>query len=214
LINEGDIEAEIRVVPGGAALNISVWARAQDCPTRLVGKVGHDYFGQYILKFLKMKGIDSAIIAEEGAQTGLCVGIVSAKGDKTLASSRGANTKIHFHEIDLKKICDSNFLQFSAYWLTHHAQRSVLRRLITIAREHNIPYGFSMCPHNLVSSFGRERLRRDINGCKLLFLNILEAKVLTGFKSLEHIVSSLIEICEIPVITLGGKGCIVVEGTL
>ncbi|NDH47977.1 MAG: carbohydrate kinase family protein, partial [Acidimicrobiia bacterium] len=46
LLRGGDTFGEVMLTPGGSAANVAVWASRCGTPTRFVGKIGRDRFGQ------------------------------------------------------------------------------------------------------------------------------------------------------------------------
>jgi ribokinase len=77
---------------GGKAANQAVAIAKLGIPTKLVGQVGKDHFGQILLESLQSSGVDvENAIVNESTHSGVASIAVDRKGENTIACAAGAN---------------------------------------------------------------------------------------------------------------------------
>ena len=94
---KGETVAGSRWYPkfGGKGGNQAVAARAVGCPVRMLGAVGEDDFGTYLLDALTAGGVDAARVRRiPGTASGISVAITDAEGDYGAVIVSGANLTI------------------------------------------------------------------------------------------------------------------------
>jgi len=88
---------------GGGANNVAVGLARFGLKVALVGRIGHDFSGQAILKNLRKNKIETKFIqTDKKLHTGVSVIIQQEKRGKILFTHRGANEKLKFETRDLK----------------------------------------------------------------------------------------------------------------
>src|ERR1700704_972312 len=81
-------------LPGGKGLNQAVAAARLGVPTRMLGAVGDDLFGDALRRFLAENRIDAAgVKTARGRATGVAV-IQVAEGDNAITVASGANSSV------------------------------------------------------------------------------------------------------------------------
>jgi sugar/nucleoside kinase (ribokinase family) len=77
---------------GGVGANVAVALARWDVPARLVGCVGRDAFGDFALRFLESKRVETAFVQRtDHAPTGVIFITVHPGGQRTIFGARGAN---------------------------------------------------------------------------------------------------------------------------
>src|SRR4030042_1363631 len=94
------IEMEV----GGGAAHFALAASRLGLRTRMIGMIGNDVFGNFILNDMEMFGIDSKIKRCEKVGTGVSMGIQFNNGSRSLLTYRGANELFSKGDFDLKDI--------------------------------------------------------------------------------------------------------------
>lgn len=80
---------------GGKGGNQAVSCAKQGAPSRMVGAVGQDDFGRFLLEKLARAGVDSRFVAQvAGVGSGMSVAIMDAAGDYAATIVSGANLQI------------------------------------------------------------------------------------------------------------------------
>ena len=82
-----------------------------------VGKIGDDYFGDYILESLASRSVDtSQIIRDKNAKTGICVSL-SFPENYAMASYPGVRETFRLSDIDFDYISGARHMHMSSYYL-------------------------------------------------------------------------------------------------
>lgn len=77
---------------GGKAANVAYFTHRLGVPTKLIGRVGDDYFAEVALTPLRQAGLElTQVGVVPGALTGIAVVAVPDDGEKTILSSSNAN---------------------------------------------------------------------------------------------------------------------------
>jgi len=76
---------------GGAGANVAMAFAEAGVPVRLIGCVGDDRFGAWMLEQLAPAGLDGDIVTVPGAATGLTVAFEGARRDRTFLTFLGVN---------------------------------------------------------------------------------------------------------------------------
>lgn len=81
-----------------------------------IGKLGGDIFGEFIIKELKAKGVDtSLIIIDDNLKTGITAAL-SYDEDRAMVTYQGAMSHLSIKDIDEAQLKLANHLHFSSYF--------------------------------------------------------------------------------------------------
>ncbi|MCF6297646.1 MAG: carbohydrate kinase family protein [Flavobacteriaceae bacterium] len=81
-----------------------------------IGKLGNDIFGEFIIKSLEEKGVDtSLIIIDNKLKTGATVAL-SYDEDRAMVTHQGAMSHLGIHNIDEAQLKQAKHLHFSSYF--------------------------------------------------------------------------------------------------
>jgi sugar/nucleoside kinase (ribokinase family) len=93
---------EVVLRGGGCALNTASALVKLGVPASVVGKVGADPFGDFVLGLLDERGVGRAgVVRDPSVPTSATVGLVSAGGERTFLHTYGANAHVRADEVDL-----------------------------------------------------------------------------------------------------------------
>ncbi len=82
-----------------------------------VGKIGNDYFGDFILQSLKSRNVDtSQVIRDDHAKTGICVSL-SFPENYAMASYPGVRETFRLSDVDFDYVSTARHLHMSSYYL-------------------------------------------------------------------------------------------------
>ena len=82
-----------------------------------VGKIGDDDFGNFILKSLNKRNVDtSMVIRDKDAKTGICVSM-SFPDDYAMASYAGVRESFTLSDVDMDYVLQAGHLHMSSYYL-------------------------------------------------------------------------------------------------
>jgi sugar/nucleoside kinase (ribokinase family) len=91
---------EIALHGGGCALNTASALVALGLRAGVVGKVGSDAFGDFLLRTLDEQGVRADVIRDAAVSTSATVALVDADGERTFLHVPGANGALVAHELD------------------------------------------------------------------------------------------------------------------
>ena len=123
--------------PGGAPANFLAALTKFGAKTALIGKVGTDAFGKLLLGTLEKAGIETrGLIATDDVFTTLAFVTFDEHGDRAFSFSRkpGADTCLHFEEIDLSLIDEAKVFHFGTLSLTDEPARTATQKCVAYAK--------------------------------------------------------------------------------
>lgn len=124
--------------PGGAPGNFLAALNAFGAKTGFLGKVGDDAFGQLLLSTLKDAGIETkGIVVDPAVFTTLAFVTFDDKGDRSFSFARkpGADTQLHWEEVDQTMIDEAKVFHFGTLSLTDEPCRTATRKAVAYAKE-------------------------------------------------------------------------------
>lgn len=126
--------------PGGAPANFLAALSKFGANTALIGKIGTDAFGKMLLSKLQKAHIETkGLICSEDVFTTLAFVTLDETGNREFSFSRkpGADTCLHFEEIDLSLIDEARVFHFGTLSLTDEPARSATYQAIAYAKSKN-----------------------------------------------------------------------------
>lgn len=124
--------------PGGAPANVAVAAARLGAETAFIGKVGDDFYGDFLRKTLEDNGVDSSgMLTDDSARTTLAVVSLSETGERSFSFYRRncADTLLSSEEISLGLLGNTRFLHFGSVSLTDDPSRTATIFAAKMARE-------------------------------------------------------------------------------
>jgi len=91
---------DLQVIPGGKGANQAVAAARLGSTVSMLGRVGKDNFGDFLLDNLKSNQVDSKLIQRDDASTGTAIIVVDSHGQNSIVLSPGANGKVSPADVD------------------------------------------------------------------------------------------------------------------
>ena len=113
--------------PGGAPANVAVAAARLGADAAFIGKVGRDYYGDFLRAALTENGVDiSGMPVDNDAPTTLAVVSVSETGERSFSFYRRncADTLLSSEEISTELLGNTRFLHFGSVSLTDDPART------------------------------------------------------------------------------------------
>lgn len=123
--------------PGGAPGNFLAALNAYGAKTAFLGKVGNDTFGHLLLDTLRKAGIETGgILVDDSVFTTLAFVSFDENGDRSFSFARkpGADTQLHWEEIDTKILDETRVFHFGSLSLTDEPARSTTQKVIAYAK--------------------------------------------------------------------------------
>ncbi len=113
----GSVE-RIELHTGGCAANTGMGLAILGVDTAIIGKVGADTFGEYILNRFRSQGVDtSAMVIGEAGATSATMVFVHSDGERSFRHFSGGNGTLALEEIDRAKVLNSKILHIAGMML-------------------------------------------------------------------------------------------------
>ena len=91
---------DLQVIPGGKGANQAVAAARLGANVSMLGRVGKDNFGDFLLNNLQSNHVDTQLVQRDEASTGTATIIVDGNGQNSIVLSAGANGKVSLADVD------------------------------------------------------------------------------------------------------------------
>ncbi len=91
---------DLQIIPGGKGANQAVAAARQGASVAMLGRVGKDSFGSFLLDSLKSDSVDITNVLANDSATGTAIIVVDANGQNSIVLSTGANGKVSPADVD------------------------------------------------------------------------------------------------------------------
>ena len=195
---------EFREEAGGSAANTIAGLGRLGVKCGFIGKMGSDKEGELILKAFEREGVDTKGIKRVEGRSGAVYAFVDDLGERSMYVKSGVNDNLLLNDIN------SSYLRFARFIHISSFAGSTSIETIKKIPELKGPAKLSFAP-GFLSRRGRDFLTPILKQCEILFLNEKEAAALTGKPPSEAGAVLRREGLETVVVTMGSKGCIVVD---
>lgn len=196
---------DLQVIPGGKGANQAVAAARHGAQVSMLGRVGNDSFGDFLLDNLKENNVDISRIRRDDASTGTAIIVVDSNGQNNIVLSAGANGKVSVADVENASFADHKLLLLQLEIPTPTALAATRR-----AREHGLSVILNPAP-------AKELPDELISLVDYLIPNETELNLLTGIEvndipSAELAAKSLLARgVKHVIVTLGSMGALIVD---
>jgi ribokinase len=198
----------VHVEVGGGAAHTALALSKLGVKTALVGIVGTDCFGNFIIQKTKDFGVISKLKRCEG-KTGVSIGISFTDGSRSLLTYTGTNRTFSSKQFKLEDL-QGRVLFVSGYGLMESFQKDV-PKVLKYARQQ----AMATCLEPDIKSgvnFDIRKFKAMLRFVDLFFPDLEEGKILTGEKDEEKIAEKILGFgCKIVALKLGERGCLVAD---
>lgn len=201
-----DTASEIEFARGGSGANQAAWLASLGVSVRFAGRVGAADAAAHRRALVEL-GVDARLLEDGDVATGTVVVLVSADGERSMFTDRGANRRLGAADLD-GLLEGASHLHVSAYQLFEAASRPGVRALCAAAVDAGIPTSVDPASFAGVRDAGREAFFAWTAGARLLFPNLDEGQLLSGETEPEAIVDSLLEHYPLVALKLGAAGAL------
>ncbi len=193
--------------PGGSAANTVAGLARLGARCGFIGAVGDDAEGKIMLDDFKRYEVDTnGITVLKDAKTGIIIGFVDSKGERTLYPYPGANSLLEWEDIDTSYAKKAKILHITSF--VDEKQMLLQKKLLSELEDTKI----SFSPGDLYSNKGMKALMPFIKNSAVIFLNQTEAKELTNKKYKDACAKLIDKGAGIVAVTLGKRGSYVTDG--
>lgn len=198
---------DLQIIPGGKGANQAVAAARQGVGVAMVGRVGSDSFGPFLLENLKSNQVNTSHVLVDESATGTAIIVVDANGQNSIVLSPGANGKVTPADVD-----SASFLNAKLLLLQLEIPTPTVLRAAQKARENGLTVILNPAP---AKSLPAELLAN----VDILIPNESELALLTNLpvndaSSAEVAAKELLKLgIKTVIVTLGSKGALLVTST-
>jgi ribokinase len=91
---------DLHIIPGGKGANQAVAAARLGVNVAMLGRVGRDTFGDFLIDNLKQNHVNASFVRRDEAATGTAIIVVDSDGQNSIVLSPGANGKLTPEDVD------------------------------------------------------------------------------------------------------------------
>ncbi|MFF3818084.1 PfkB family carbohydrate kinase [Streptomyces bluensis] len=175
----GDIISSDTALTTGGGFNVLTAARRLGLPALYAGAHGTGPFGDRVRTDLAREGVGLALSPVTETDTGFCVALVDDGGERTFATSLGAEARLTESDATavLAALRPGDMVQVSGYGLAYPVNGPVLASLVARLPEHTRVF---LDPGPLVAQIPRQVLEPVLARCDWVSCNQREGRLLTG----------------------------------
>ena len=202
--------SDARLVIGSSTAIFACAAARLGLRTAIVGKVGRDIFGRFMIDALNQRGVDtSGVVVDPDIPTGLSV-ILSRGADRAILTFPGTISTLRYSEIGLPIVRAARHLHLGSFFLLD-ALRPDVPRLFQEARKSGatVSMDTNFDPAEAWNGGVHEALRH----VDVFLPNATEAKAIAGKGSTEEAISMFAESIPLVAVKLGEQGAMAKQGT-
>ena len=208
LARGSDTPAKVTTHGGGSGANVAAWLAADGADVAFVGRRGADIAGRNRDMELMGYGVDARLVMDPERPTGTCVVMVTHKGERTMLSDPGANAALAPDDLPHDLFVPGAHLHVSGYTLLSEGARSAALAALDFSRRVGMSASVDGASSAPLERAGAEPFLELSSQAVLLFVNIAQAKVLTGREDPEQAARVLTAWYPQVVIKLGAEGAL------
>ncbi len=195
---------DISIRPGGAALNTAISLAINSVDVTLIGAIGNDVIGDYIVKKIE-RFVDTSFIQKVNATTGI-VYILVKNDEKAMIGFKGANGYLQFEKRWIDLLERSSIIHISPYLFSEETGFKIFDRIRHIVKKKIVTLSFSK-----VLLKRKEKILNLLRDFSFIFMNEEEAQSFTEENEPSRIREGLLRYMDRAVITRGEKGAFYID---
>ncbi len=183
LARGSDFPSRAVLSPGGSAANTATWLARCGIEVSLIGAVGADPLGEYLINEIEKSGVHVLVQRVPSELTGVCLILNENGGERTMIPSAGANALFDDSEVhDHLATAHVTHVHISAYMLFHEVSGATALAYIDAARRLGATISLDPASSAFISP-NRARLIQALSLTDLLLANADEALEITRLLS-------------------------------
>jgi len=195
---------------GGCAANAGIHLAKLGGTVTVMGKVGEDGFGDFIIKTLESYGVDAQVARSAEAGTSATMVMIDDHGERSFIHYMGANTKLRPEDLDLDVLRASRVLCFGGALVMHGFDGEPAASVMAAARQ----AGVTTALDTVWDATGRWMgvLEPCLRQADMFLPSLPEAQQLTGKTQPREVAEALLGYgVKIVVLKMGEQGCYVLS---
>lgn len=204
---------QVGISSGGAAMTQTVIAQRLGCKTAVVGKLGVDFFSDYLRKLLATSGVDTTQLSVSPQDTtSLTFALVRPDGTRHFLGLAGSNNQsLCLEDFDLDIVRQSRIVSYGSFFFLQGLDGDGAHKIFSEAKQ----AGALTVADAASDSFhmGREVVFRNLPLVDYFIPSYVEAEYLTQEREVSRMAQVLhAKGCRTVMIKLGDEGCYVDDG--
>lgn len=204
---------EMGLHTGGCALNSATGLARLGLPVEVVGKVGADPFGDFLLRTMAERGIGTQGVSRDlEIGTSATMVMVAPDGERRFVHYIGANARLQLDDVDVALIAGASILHVAGALVLPGLDGQPMAALLQTARS----AGVITFLDTVWDDTGRwlDLLGPSLPYTDYFVPSLAEAQALTGLDDPEDVARALLDRgVGTVVLKMGSAGCLVVSGT-
>lgn len=189
---------------GGSGFNTIMSLKNFGLNVDLFGKIGGDFFGEKIKKYLKENDINNSIITKKDLKTGLAV-VLPVNNNRVILTYNGSNEFLKINDLNFKKIENSSHVHLSAYYLLKGLNADYIELLKKIKSYPHITTSFDT-GYDPQEDWQREKIFKILKYIDIFLPNEIEILNITNSENIEEALKIISKFCKTVIVKLGNKG--------
>jgi len=194
---------------GGCAAHFAIATSRLGLKTRLIGLVGKDVLGDYIIEKIERFEVENKVKRTEKEKTGITFAINFKDGSRSLLTYRGTNSLFSLRNFGLNEI-KGKVLCIGGYNLLDGLQGDV-HKILSYAKKKNM---LTCLEPDLKSGINCniKELKKNLKMVDFFFPDLVEGKLITSETNKTKMVKKILGFgCKIVALKLGEKGCLIAD---
>jgi fructokinase len=201
---------------GGSPANIAMNTKRLGINSLVASSVGKDGLGRFLMNHLEAAGLDSSCVHMVDYPTSMVL-VTKSKNAPIPIFYRGADYHLPYSEQLQEAVENSKIIHFSCWPISKQPSRSVIERLIEVARKNDVIVCFDPNYHEMIwdrKEDGRDYVRSMIGKVDIIKPSEDDAERIFGKDTPENQIEKFIELgAKLVIMTLGKDGALVSNGT-
>ena len=200
----------IELHSGGNAMTAAINITRLGQKTALIGKVGNDAFGQFLISCLDKSSVESkGVMIDECVQTSVSAALIAANGERSFLHCKGANSAFDISDIDMDIIRASKTVFVTGAYLMDTFDGSQTAEFMKKCKDMKKTTALDVC-WNAGGSW--EQIYQSLPYTDIFMPSIDEAECISGKNSLHEMAETFFDHgAGCVVIKCGSKGCYIQE---
>jgi sugar/nucleoside kinase (ribokinase family) len=193
---------------GGSAANTIHGLAKLGVETGFIGTVGLDETGKFFRDDMHQAGI-TPLLTESDTATGTSRALVSADGERTMATFLGAAVELSASRLTPALFRGYDHLHLEGYLVLNQA---LVETALALAGQQKMTISLDLASYNVVEAnlaFLQRIVRQNID---IVFANEEEARAFTGFSDPHQALAAISAECDTAVVKIGDRGSLIRRG--
>ncbi len=209
LTRGADARGGIRLLPGGSAANVAVWAARLGARATCLGAVGADPWGAWLRDDLRREGV--RVIGPQRGRTATILTFLDTDGERTFVTDRAAALTLRLADLLEGLWDDLTCFHIPAYSLFEGPLAETATIAAHRARERGTVLSIDLSSVSLLRAYGTERFVALLRSLRpdILFANLDEARAVFTVETADEAAMAMRAVSRVAVVKRGVAGILV-----